>query len=475
MSNINNLFSKKKQAPKEELKEDVKDVEHETLPKDLKFLVISEFGELLDIAIHLQDVEKYETYLCITDHDYEKIGDGIVEKEKDWHNCIGKGFIWVIDGCTLADLQDWLRAQGEWVVGTNKVMSEYENNRQKGQALFKKAGFYQPFSKNFTNIEECIAFVKENPDDKYILKQNGDLPKSVNHKSHFDDNTDMIFHLEELKKSWSETSIGKFDCDLMAIVSGMEVAVSAFFNGHDFMRNEEGKIVGYINHEQKKQTDGDLGSTTGEMGTLFLGVDEDYELFSSIMLNDEIIDELKDSDYRGVFDLNCIVTDDGIVGLEPTSRFGVPATSYEFMEGLKSGTGKLLAAMAMGIDEPIDIRMGWGIVQVIVSTPFPIEADLEETATSLGEKLWIIDKKGLPAKDFSEEQQKHIHLENFKKDDDGNYVVASKSGYLLTVTGIGKDIRDAREKMLKYIKDNLYLSDMTYRQDLGENVEEYYD
>ena len=474
MPTISKMFSKKKETPKEEPMDDVEDVSQETDKKPLKFLVISEFGEILDLAVHLKEVEGYETYLCITDHDYEKIGDGIIEKEKDWHRCIGKGYIWVIDGCTLADLQDWLREQGEYVVGTNAIMSEYENNRQKGQALFKKAGFYQPFSKNFTDIEECLEFVKENRDTRYILKQNGDLPKSVNHKSHFEDNTDMIFHLEELKKTWSEISIGKFDCDLMEIVSGMEVAVSAFFNGSDFLKNSEGKVVGYINHEQKKQTDGDLGSTTGEMGTLFKGVDEDDELFADIMLRPEIVKELKDSDYRGVFDINCIVTDEGIVGLEPTSRFGVPATSYEFMEGLKSGTGKLLAAMAMGLDEPIEIRMGWGIVQVIVSTPFPIEADLEETATSLGEKLWIINNEK-PAKDFSAEQRKHIHLENFKKDDDGNYIVASKSGYLLTCTGTGKDIRDCREKMLKYIKENIYLSDMTYRQDLGENVEKYYD
>jgi phosphoribosylamine-glycine ligase len=53
-------------------------------------------------------------------------------------------------------------------------------------------------------------------------------------------------------------------------------------------------------------------------------------------------------------------------------------------------------------------------------------------------------------------------------------VVASKSGYLLTVTGFGKDIKDAREKMLEYIKENIYISDMKYRQDLGKSVEQYY-
>ena len=452
----------------------VKDEEEEESDGELKFIVMSEFGELLDLAMYLDKVEGYEVLMNISSADYEKIGDGIVKKEKNWHNCIGKGYIWVIDGCDQADLQDWLREQGEYVVGTNKEMSELENDRQKGQKWFKEAGFYQPFSKNFTNIDECIKFVEENRDTKFILKQNGSLPKAVNHKSKFDDNIDMLFHLSELKKNWSEATVGKFDCDLMEIVSGMEVAVSAFFNGHDFLRNKEGKIVAFKNHEQKKEADGDLGATTGEMGTLFIDCDEDDELVKEVMLNKVIVDKLKKTDYRGVFDINCIVTDKGIVGLEPTSRYGIPATSYEFIGGLKSNTGKLLASMAKGRDEAISLQKGVGIVQVIVASPFPIEADVEESATSLGEKLWIIGKNGKPIKDFTDEQRKHIHLENFKKTDEGNYVVASKSGYLLTVTGFGKDICDAREKCLEYIKENIYLSDYKYRQDLGKSIEKYY-
>lgn len=468
---LKNIFQKKKDDPKEEPVAS----KAEKLPKDLSFIVISEFGELLDVAMHLEIVEGYKTVFCVTNSEYEKIGCDIVTKDENWHNYLGKGYIWVIDGCAMADLQDWLRDQEEYVVGTNKKMSEMENNRQKGQAWFKEAGFYQPFSKNFTDIDECLDYVLENPDGKYILKQNGDLPKSVNHKAKFDGNIDMVFHLQELKKGWSEATLGKFDVDLMEIVSGMEVALSGFFNGHDWLRNDSGEVVGFLNHEQKKMCDGDLGPTTGEMGTLFLGVDESNDLLEKVLLNEVITEKLRDNDYRGVFDINCIVTDDGIVGLEPTSRFGVPATSYEFMEGLKSGTGKLLAAMAMGIDEEISIHMGWGIVQVVVAPPFPVEADVEEQASSLGEKLWIIGGKGKPIKEFTDEQLKHVHLENFKKSVEGNYIVATKGGYMLTVTGKGKDIADAREKMLTYIKENVYLSDMYYRQDLGKNVEEYYE
>ena len=92
------------------------------------------------------------------------IGEGIIEKEKNWLQCIGKGYVWVMDGCENAEMQDWLREQGEWVVGTNKAMSDMENDRKKGQDLFKKAGFNQPTSITFEGesaFDEAIDFIKE--------------------------------------------------------------------------------------------------------------------------------------------------------------------------------------------------------------------------------------------------------------------------------------------------------------------------
>jgi len=38
-------------------------------------------------------------------------------------------------------------------------------------------------------------------------------------------------------------------------------------------------------------------------------------------------------------------------------------------------------------------------------------------------------------------------------------------------TGKGKDIKSVRENLIKYIKDNLYISGMKYRTDIGARVE----
>ncbi len=292
----------------------------------------------------------------------------------------------------------------------------------------------------------------------------------------FDGNEDMLFHLEELKKGWSQQEMGDFDCDLMEVVEGTEVAASAFFNGHDFLRNKDGKIVGFINFEEKKECDGNLGETTGETGTTFFGCTEDNELFSKIIVPG-VVEKLQEIGFRGVFDINGSMTKDGYVAFEPTDRFGVPATSYEFIEGMVTDPAVVLEAMAKGLDIPVEIHEGWGQVIVIAGKPYPIEADVDERSTSLGEKLWILGSDGKPKDNFSEEQKKHIHLYNFERieDEDGskNYKVVTKSGYLLTITGRGDDIEDCREKLLKYVKENIYLSGMKYRQDLGKRVENF--
>jgi phosphoribosylamine-glycine ligase len=429
------------------------------MEKPYKFYIQSEFAELLDLAIHLQDIEKHEVVFAVPNYEYSKIGEGIIEnRDTKWWNYLGQGYIFVFDGCAFGNLQDYLREKGELVFGGSEQGDKLENDRQLGQKLFKAAGFYQPESHNFKSIDDAIKFIHKNKDKRWILKQNADAPKSLNHMGKFENNEDMIFHLDSLKKRWNESNMGKFDCDLMEVVEGLEVAASAFFNGTEYLKNKDGKVVGYLNFEEKKEADGGTGETTGEMGTTFIGCTEDNKLFKEIMMKPKILEALRASKFRGVFDINCIKTDKGIVALEPTCRFGIPATSYEFLAGLDS-VGETLKLVAEGKNEPLNVKQGVGMVMCVVAKPYPAEADMDEEATSIGEKLWIL-KDGKPIEDFTDEQKKRIHLQNFYKDDEGHYIVATKNGYLLTVTASGSTISDTREELIKYIKENVYISGM---------------
>lgn len=437
------------------------------------FVFHTDYGEILDVALALQ-AQGEKVLFYVKDQSYKKIGEGLIEHIDDWHDCLGEKYIWIFDGCSHGRLQDWLRERGEFVFGGSEKADALENDRQLGQKMFKAAGFKQPESHNFRKIEEAVAFLEENTDKRWILKQNGDAPKSINHMQKFESGQDMMLHLEHLKRSWNFTEYGEFSCDLMEIIEGTEVAASAFWNGSDWMRDKNGKVVGYLNWEHKKECDGDLGATTGEMGTLFLGVNEDNELFSDILLRPEIAKVLKESNFRGVFDINGTVTEDGdFVGFEPTCRFGVPASSYEFVEGLESGLGDLLENVARGVKSPVEVKLEVGMVMVCAAKPFPVESHLEDDATSMGEILWFIED-GEESLEPTDEQMRHIHLYNFYKDEEqGQIRVATDSGYLFTVTGHGRTVEGVRSDLIEYIKKNVYISGMKYRLDIGKRVERF--
>ena len=444
----------------------------------------SEFGETLDLASYLFHVKKHNVVMYIRDMNSRTIGKGIVPQTKAWFDFLGKGYVWIFDSCSFGALQDWMRSRGELVFGGCEAGDELENNRQLNQSWFRELGFKQPFSKNFTSIDHARKFVEKHADQRWILKQNGSAPKSINHLGKFDGSVDMLFHLDELKKSWNPQEYGTFDCDLMEVVEGLEVAASAFFNGNDFLRNEHGQIVGFLNFEEKKEVTGGLGETCGEMGTTFIGVDSSHPLFNSILGRDGITNKLREIGFHGVFDINCIVGDSekDIVALEPTCRFGVPATSYEFIEGLSSDPAELIDSCARGLSHSPDIQYGVGMVMCVVAKPFPIEGDVEDNETSVGERLWLLDPKtGNPPSDqggqLSDDQREHIHLYNFEytvdeESGDSCYKVATKSGYLLTVTGVGSTVKQCRAKLTDYIKENLYLPGMKYRTDIGQRIED---
>jgi phosphoribosylamine-glycine ligase len=444
----------------------------------MNFLLFSEFGEIADLGAYLAHVEKHHVVLHIEDKDHRRIYDGILPKTDTWWEFIGKGYVWVFDSCDFGNLQDWLRSIGEAVIGGSEKADELENDRALGQAWFEELGFDQPEHYEFTSIDDLEEFVEKHRDQRWILKQEGSAPKSLSHMGQFDTCEDMLFHIRELKKHWNETEFGEFRVQLMEVVVGTEIAASAFFNGENYLRNGEGKVVGYLNGEEKKESNEGLGETTGELGTVFFGVDEDNALFSSILLRDGVVEKLREIGFRGVIDFNCIVADDGrMVALEPTCRFGIPATSYECIEGMGSPVGELLSAMAKGINRSIEIYQSTGMVMCLVAKPFPLEMDVEDEATSLREKLWILEG-GDPREEFTDEQRRHIHLWNFQKKEDEetgevNYRVPTKSGYLGTVTGRGRYISTTRDNLIHYIKQNLYFPGLKYRTDIGKRLEQF--
>jgi hypothetical protein len=115
-----------------------------------------------------------------------------------------------------------------------------------------------------------------------------------------DDGQDVIRVLEAYKKSFPD-EIRQFQ--LQRRVTGVEVAVGAFFNGKEFIYPLN------VNFEHKKLFPGNIGPSTGEMGTAMFWSGPN-KLFNSTLKKMEA--KLASEGYVGYIDLNCIVNGNGI-------------------------------------------------------------------------------------------------------------------------------------------------------------------
>ena len=146
-----------------------------------------------------------------------------------------------------------------------------------------------------------------------------------------DDGEDVVRMLEAYKQAFAD-EIKVFQ--LQKRVTGVEVAV-----GRVLQRQASSSTPINVNFEHKKLFPGNLGPSTGEMGTSMFW-SEPNRIFNQTLKKME--PTLAEEGYVGYIDLNCIVNGNGIYPLEFTSRFGYP-TIFIQQEGMITPIGQFLA------------------------------------------------------------------------------------------------------------------------------------
>ena len=206
------------------------------------FLFVSLSGLISDIAWQVSK-EGHEVRYFIGDKKEKDIADGFVAKSKDWEKDAEWADILIFDD-TLGqgEKATQLRAQGKKVIGGSAYSDRLEDDRSFGQEELKKAGVSIIPYREFESFDDAIDHVKENP-ARYVIKPSGE---AQNNKRRLfvgeeDDGQDVIYMLEAYKKALSD-EIKVFQ--LQRRVTGVEVAVGAFFNGKKFVsfpgRNSRG-------------------------------------------------------------------------------------------------------------------------------------------------------------------------------------------------------------------------------------------
>ena len=406
------------------------------------FLFVSYDALITDIAWQVAR-QGHAVKYCIDTPYAREIGDGFVAKTDDWRQEVDWADVIVFDDVLgHGKLAHELRQQGKYVVGGTPYTDQLEDDRSFGQEELKRHKVAIIPYRDFTSFDEAIAYVKANP-ARYVIKPSGEAQniKSLLFVGEEEDGQDVVRVLGDYQRAWAD-QIPVFQ--LQKRVTGVEVAVGAFFNGKKFIEPIN------INFEHKKLFPGNLGPSTGEMGTTFLWSGPN-KLFNATLKKFE--SRLAEEGYVGYIDINCIVNGNGIYPLEWTTRFGYPLISIQ-EDSMITPIGEFFYDIASGRDVKLKVKSGFHIGVRLVVPPFPYKD--KKNFDAMSKDAVVVFKKVTEG----------VHLEDIKLQN-GEWMVTGAAGVALIVCGNGATMAQAQKQVYARIK-NILIPHMYYRTDIGD-------
>ncbi len=412
------------------------------LGRNLRFLIISRWGETLDLAYTLSN-EGHSVKMFIEDKAMREVGDGFVKKCRKWRSHVSWADLIIFDYTGYGEEAAELRAEGKLVFGGTPYTDQLELDRNFGQNELKRHKVKTLNYQEFTNTDDAIAYVQKHP-NKYVIKPCGEIQdyKQLLYVGQEDDGGDIIRVLRAYQKTWGH-EFGVFQ--LQKKVTGVEVAVSAFFNGKTFIKPIN------VSFEHKKLFPKELGVSTGEMGTSMFWVDEN-PMFDATLKKLE--KKLAEEHFVGHIDINTIVNGNGIYPLEFTSRLGFPQIQIQ-RSGIIEPIGNMLYKLASGESFQIRTKKGFQIGVFMVVPPFPYEDD--KTFNLFSKDAVVVFKKPM---------KEGIHPMHLKQVN-GEWLITGNMGIAVLVTGTGLTMKEAQKLMYNRV-GNLLINNGYYRTDIGD-------
>ncbi len=411
-----------------------------------KFLFMSLEGLVGDIAWQVIK-EGHEAKYYIKNEENQDIADGFVPKTEDWEKEANWADIIIFDDVLgHGKMAQELRRQGKLAIGGTEYTDRLEDDRTFGQEELKRHGVNIIPYAEFSSFDDAIEYVKANP-HRYVIKPSGEAQniKRMLFVGEEEDGKDVIQVLNAYKKVSAESpnQIGVFQ--LQRRMTGVEVAVGAFFNGAGFVQPIN------INFEHKKLFPGHIGPSTGEMGTSMYWSGTN-KIFNATL--QKLEGKLKEENFTGYIDINCIVNANGIYPLEFTARFGYP-TIFIQQEGINMPMAEFLYGLAEGKLTEFKAKKGFQVGVRIVVPPYPF--DDQDTFERYSNNTAVL---------FKRPDYNGIHIEDVKKIDD-QWLIAGTSGVVLTVVGTGQTMKQAQNQVYNRVK-NIMIPNMYFRTDIGD-------
>ncbi len=414
--------------------------------KKYKFLIVSKEASGSDIAYQLKK-EGNSVKLFIQDDSEGDVLDNVVEKVSDWESEKSWADIILFDFVGFGFRQNELRQQGFKVIGGSYLGDQLELDRNFALQYFAKMNVKIPQTEEFNSFVSAKRFLKDQK-KRFVIKFAGNAgdEKGLLYVAQTDDNTDLIQLMDLYNKKWN-TGWGEPKFVLQEVIEGVEVAVTALFDGEKFV------MPVYMNFENKRLLTGDLGVFTGEMGTHGFFTFDKLKLFKNTLK--KIEEDLKKDGYVGTIDVNCIVNEEGIWPLEFTSRFGYPLTDLIF-EAIKGKT-RITDMMVGLVEKTLDLletNDGYQIGIAVCVPTFPYEEGYERYG------------KELPVIILSEKVDDNFHMGDLKLDNDV-WVTAGSWGYSFVITGNGDTMFAAKTDAYNNLK-YIVVPNAMYRIDISD-------
>lgn len=349
----------------------------------------------------------------------------------------------VFDSSGLGDAADYARTITP-VVGGSKLADRLEHDRVFGFETMEEAGINVPAWEAFEDRAKAITYLKE-CDKRTVLKPIDDTFDKAKDATYVSKSAeDMIHYIETKLDPHCKSFI------LQEYIEGVEVSTEAWWNGSSWVA---------LNHtlEEKKLMPGGIGPNTGCAGNVVWMPERDNPLFERGLKKMETL--LKETDFVGCLDLNTIVTDGEMYGLEWTPRFGYEGTC-NLTQLLPIDFGEFLHGIATGSSITLGSSRHKFVSTVRLSVPpYPNAA--------LSRKRMQVPIKGIDCENLD----KFILYDVVKEGDDLH--TTGLYNCVGAPIGCGETIAGSFE-VINGVIETLEIPNLMYRNDICKCVEERY-
>lgn len=397
----------------------------------MRFFVVSERGDGAGVAARLVR-EGHEVLMYFRDITARKNLDGIVKKVFSIQEGLNElPDVVVFDMVGFGNEAEKVREAGFRVFGGGKWNDKLELDRKFSMKTMDVMGIKAPKSFAFSNFKDAMGFVKSYR-KLLVLKPFNNMNTEFTYVPKNQD--DLLNYMGYLVKKLGVN--GKVL--LQDFVQGTEISTEVWY--------ARGIPVPMPNStiECKKLMNGDIGSNTGSQISIVWGyptrepriVQQGLKKLNAFM---------KKIEYTGPIDLNGIVRNKKLYGLEFTPRMGYSAL-YALIRILKEPLGKLLFRVASGDASEMALADGFGMACKVSIPPFPYWPEDKAMRKQVWEKTAGQRVGGLSKEDWD----RVFPLDVYKKDDE--FFTAGHDGAVLECTGYGKSIYEAEDEVMGLFK-----------------------